>query len=112
MALGHRGVGLLLRHGGARPGACLTGPSIVSDDSRGQQYARLLVNDGAATCRVTARAQANRKHISALRYDGYPNSRAKRLRLKRYLDEMKGTVLANIWSDIRPINYQAKERLA
>ena len=35
----------------------------------------------------------------------------RRPRLKRYLDEMKGGVMGSIWSDISPINSQAKERL-
>ena len=33
------------------------------------------------------------------------------IRLKRYLDENKGTVLQALWDDISPINSQAKERL-
>jgi len=33
------------------------------------------------------------------------------IRLKRYLDETKGTVLQALWDDISPINSQAKERL-
>lgn len=41
----------------------------------------------------------------------YPNSKAKRPRLKRYLDEMKGRVVGNVWTDIAPINSQARERL-
>ena len=36
---------------------------------------------------------------------------SRRPRLKRYLDEMKGGVMGNVWSDIPPINSQAKERL-
>jgi adenine-specific DNA-methyltransferase len=32
-------------------------------------------------------------------------------RYKRYLDEMKGVVLQDIWSDIYPLNSQAAERL-
>jgi hypothetical protein len=32
-------------------------------------------------------------------------------RYKRYLDEMKGTSVTSIWSDISPINSQAQERL-
>jgi site-specific DNA-methyltransferase (adenine-specific) len=36
---------------------------------------------------------------------------SKRPRLIRYLDEMSGTVLGNIWTDISPINSQAQERL-
>ena len=36
---------------------------------------------------------------------------SRRPRLKRYLDEMKGGVMGNIWSDISPINSQAKERI-
>lgn len=35
----------------------------------------------------------------------------KRPRLKRYLDEMEGGVMGNIWTDICPINSQAQERL-
>jgi site-specific DNA-methyltransferase (adenine-specific) len=41
----------------------------------------------------------------------YPSSTTKRPRLKRYLDEMPGVVLANVWTDINPINSQAQERL-
>jgi len=33
------------------------------------------------------------------------------IRLKRYLDDTKGTVLQCLWEDIPPINSQAKERL-
>ncbi|NQT35162.1 site-specific DNA-methyltransferase [bacterium] len=33
------------------------------------------------------------------------------IRLKRYLDEAKGSVLQSLWTDISPINSQAKERL-
>lgn len=36
---------------------------------------------------------------------------SKRPRLKRYLDEMPGTLLSSIWTDIPPINSQAAERL-
>lgn len=36
---------------------------------------------------------------------------SRRPRLKRYLDEMKGGVMGNVWSDISPINSQAKERI-
>jgi DNA modification methylase len=41
----------------------------------------------------------------------YPADKGKRPRLKRYLDEMKGTILGNVWTDIDPINSQAQERL-
>ena len=34
----------------------------------------------------------------------------RRPRLKRYLEEMKGNVMGNIWNDLPPINSQAKER--
>src|SRR5712691_9935497 len=33
------------------------------------------------------------------------------IRLKRYLDENKGTLLQSIWDDIPPVNSQATERL-
>ncbi len=41
----------------------------------------------------------------------YPDSTSKRPRLKRYLDEMPGVLLGNVWTDIPPINSQAQERL-
>ena len=41
----------------------------------------------------------------------YPADKAKRPRLKRYLDEMPGTLVSNVWTDINPINSQAAERL-
>ena len=33
------------------------------------------------------------------------------IRIKRYLDEMKGLPLTDIWTDIDPINSQSRERL-
>lgn len=41
----------------------------------------------------------------------YPEDKSKRPRLKRYLDEMSGTLLGNVWTDINPLNSQAQERL-
>jgi site-specific DNA-methyltransferase (adenine-specific) len=41
----------------------------------------------------------------------YPNDPSKRPRLIRYLDEMPGTLATNVWTDIDPINSQARERL-
>lgn len=41
----------------------------------------------------------------------YPSDKKKRPRLKRYLDEQKGVVAGNVWTDIDPINSRAKERL-
>jgi site-specific DNA-methyltransferase (adenine-specific) len=41
----------------------------------------------------------------------YPTDKLKRPRLKRYLDEMAGTLLGNVWTDIFPLNSQAGERL-
>lgn len=41
----------------------------------------------------------------------YPASKDKRPRLKRYLDERKGSVVGDIWTDIPPINARAIERL-
>ena len=41
----------------------------------------------------------------------YPEDKNKRPRLKRYLDEMPGNLATNLWTDIRPINSQAAERL-
>lgn len=36
---------------------------------------------------------------------------SKRPRLKRYLDEQKGPVLGNIWTDIHPLSAHAQERM-
>jgi DNA modification methylase len=41
----------------------------------------------------------------------YPDVKTKRPQLKRYLDEQKGNVVGNIWTDISPINSRAAERL-
>jgi DNA modification methylase len=41
----------------------------------------------------------------------YPDSKAKRPRLKRYLDEMPGPILGDVWTDISPINSRAVERI-
>ncbi len=41
----------------------------------------------------------------------YPKEKTKRPQLKRYLDEMPGVVLGNVWADVAPINSQADERL-
>ncbi len=41
----------------------------------------------------------------------YPKSKDQRPRLKRYLDEQRGRLLGDVWTDINPINSQARERL-
>ena len=41
----------------------------------------------------------------------YPDDTTKRPRLKRFLTEMSGNLLTNIWTDINPINSQARERM-
>lgn len=41
----------------------------------------------------------------------FPSSPNGRIRVKKYLDEMPGIVLGNIWDDISPISSQAAERL-
>lgn len=41
----------------------------------------------------------------------YPDDHKKRPQLKRYLDEMSGVLMGNVWTDISPINSQAQERL-
>ena len=40
----------------------------------------------------------------------YPDSTSKRPRLKRYLDESKGEIVDNLWTDIPPVNSQAEDR--
>jgi len=41
----------------------------------------------------------------------FPKNPNARIRRKRYLDELKGEELQNIWDDIPPLNSQAQERL-
>lgn len=41
----------------------------------------------------------------------YPDTKAKRPQLKRYLNEQAGVVVGNVWTDISPINSRAAERL-
>jgi site-specific DNA-methyltransferase (adenine-specific) len=41
----------------------------------------------------------------------FPQSPDGRIRVKRYLDEMPGTIVGNVWDDIEPVNSQAAERL-
>jgi len=41
----------------------------------------------------------------------YPHDKSKRPRLKRFLDEMPGRLIDNVWTDICPLNSQAIERL-
>ncbi len=41
----------------------------------------------------------------------YPDKKSKRPRLKCYLDEMLGVPLSSVWTDIPPLNSQAKERV-
>ena len=56
----------------------------------------------------------SRETMTELDADGriwYPDSKAKRPRLKRYLSEMPGSIMNSIWTDIPPINSQAKERI-
>ena len=56
----------------------------------------------------------SRETMAELDADGrvwYPDAKAKRPRLKRYLREMPGPLMNSVWTDIPPINSQAKERL-
>jgi site-specific DNA-methyltransferase (adenine-specific) len=41
----------------------------------------------------------------------FPTSPDGRIRLKRYADEMPGVPVSNVWTDIRPVQSQAAERL-
>jgi len=41
----------------------------------------------------------------------FPKSPDGRIQLKRYLDEMPGSRVGNVWSDIKPVQAQAAERL-
>jgi DNA modification methylase len=41
----------------------------------------------------------------------YPEDKSKRPQLKRYLDETAGRLPDNLWTDIPPVNSQARERL-
>ena len=41
----------------------------------------------------------------------YPESKRRRPQIKRYLNEMRGNVVSNVWTDIMPISSHAKERI-
>ena len=41
----------------------------------------------------------------------FPKNKNGRIRLKRYLDEMPGVPLGNVWDDINPVPSQSRERL-
>lgn len=41
----------------------------------------------------------------------FPKSKEGRIQLKRFLDEMPGVPVSNVWDDIQPIGAQAAERL-
>lgn len=41
----------------------------------------------------------------------FPQSPSGRIRVKRYLDEMPGKLVGNLWDDVEPVNSQAAERL-
>jgi len=41
----------------------------------------------------------------------FPSSHTGRIRVKKYLDEMPGVVIGNVWDDIQAISSQAAERL-
>jgi len=41
----------------------------------------------------------------------FPNEQSKRIRRKRYLDELQGETVDTLWDDIPPINSQAQERM-
>ena len=56
----------------------------------------------------------SRETMAELDADGriwYPDAKSKRPQLKRYLSEMPGPLVNSIWTDISPINSQARERL-
>jgi adenine-specific DNA-methyltransferase len=41
----------------------------------------------------------------------YPNDKGKRPRLKRFVEDMPGVPLGDVWGDIHPVNSQAQQRL-
>jgi site-specific DNA-methyltransferase (adenine-specific) len=51
------------------------------------------------------------KELDAAGLLHFPESKDGRIRLRRYLDEMPGMPIGNVWEDIPPINSQAQERL-
>lgn len=58
--------------------------------------------------------RVSRERMEELDAEGrlyFPANKAHRIRLKRYLDEMPGVPLTDVWLDINPINSQARESL-
>jgi site-specific DNA-methyltransferase (adenine-specific) len=56
----------------------------------------------------------SRERMAEMEKEGrvhFPADKSKRLRRKRYLDELEGETVDSLWDDISPINSQAQERL-
>jgi site-specific DNA-methyltransferase (adenine-specific) len=56
----------------------------------------------------------SREKMEQLDADGrliFPSKPTGRIRVKKYLDEMQGQIVGNIWDDIGPLSSQAQERL-
>ncbi len=56
------------------------------------------------TCTIDKMREYDTKGLLSYSADGMP-------RLKRYLDDMKGVPIQALWTDVPPVNSQAKERL-
>ena len=59
---------------------------------------------------VTKPWRLTKEKMEKLDTEGRIYTKSKVPQLKRYLDEMPGQAVADLWSDISPINSQAKER--
>lgn len=56
-------------------------------------------------------SKARMAELDALGRIWYPGDTSRRPRLKRYLDDMPGQPVGDLWDDISPVNSQAQERI-
>lgn len=68
-------------------------------------------NGVSSLWRVPLTTMERLEQENKLHYTKDTNGNIKGIRIKRYLDENKGTSLQCLWDDIAPINSQAKERM-
>ena len=60
---------------------------------------------------VTRPWRYRQERMLELEQQGYIYTKSRIPRLKRYLDELEGQAVHSIWTDIPPVNSQARERV-
>lgn len=96
-----------------------TGRRYMRADLRNPGYRPNLIYDFTASNGITYKPHPNGWAVTKEvmeQYDRegrlhFPKKEGARLRLKRFLDEVKGQHLQNIWDDVPPLHAKSKERL-